>query len=215
MTHQNPIRVMIVDDHDMLREGLAAFLQVFPDLQLVAEASTGEEALALCQNLHPDVVLMDLVMPGMDGVTATRKVLAACPESRVVVLTSFGEEELVKEALTAGAISYLLKNVSAQELADAIRGAHVGRATLSPEVAQALINSTTRSDDFRYDLTERELEVLQLMAQGMSNPEIADRLVISRFTVKNHVSNILSKLGVTSRTEAATLALKHGLVRRD
>ncbi len=215
MTEQSPIRVMIVDDHDMLREGLVAFLRVFPDLNLVTEAGSGAEAVDLAARIHPDVILMDLVMAEMDGVEATRRVLEVSPQSRVIALTSFGEEDLVKRALKAGAISYLLKNISANELADAIRAAHSGRSTLSPEAAQALINSTTKSLSPGFDLTEREIEVLRLMVQGRSNPDIADELVISRFTVKNHVSNILSKLGVTSRTEAATLALKHGLVQPD
>jgi NarL family two-component system response regulator LiaR len=215
MTEQSPIRVMIVDDHDMLREGLVAFLRAFPDLDLVTEAGDGAEAVEMAARIHPDVILMDLVMAEMDGVEATRRALEVSPDSRVIALTSFGEEDLVKRALKAGAISYLLKNISASELADAIRAAHSGRSTLSPEAAQALINSTTESLTPGFDLTEREIEVLRLMVQGMSNPDIADELVISRFTVKNHVSNILSKLGVTSRTEAATLALKHGLVQPD
>jgi NarL family two-component system response regulator LiaR len=206
---------MIVDDHDMLREGLVAFLRAFPDLDLVTEAGDGAEAVEMAARIHPDVILMDLVMAEMDGVEATRRALEVSPDSRVIALTSFGEEDLVKRALKAGAISYLLKKISASELADAIRAAHSGRSTLSPEAAQALINSTTESLTPGFDLTEREIEVLRLMVQGMSNPDIADELVISRFTVKNHVSNILSKLGVTSRTEAATLALKHGLVQPD
>ena len=215
MTEQEPIRVMIVDDHDMLREGLIAFLRVYPTLHLVAEAASGPEAVRLCQDLRPDVVLMDLVMPEMDGVETTRRVQELSPSTRVIALTSFGDDDLVRRALKAGAISYLLKNVSAEELAEAIRAAYVGKPTLAPEAAQALINTTNEGPTVGHDLTDREMEVLELMVEGLSNPDIAEELVVSRFTVKNHVSNILSKLGVSSRTEAATLALREELVRKD
>jgi NarL family two-component system response regulator LiaR len=215
MTEQEPIRVMIVDDHDMLREGLIAFLRVYPTLNLVAEAASGPEAVRLCQDLRPDVVLMDLVMPEMDGVETTRRVQELSPSTRVIALTSFGDDDLVRRALKAGAISYLLKNVSAEELAEAIQAAYVGKPTLAPEAAQALINTTNEGPTVGHDLTDREMEVLELMVEGLSNPDIAEELVVSRFTVKNHVSNILSKLGVSSRTEAATLALREELVRKD
>lgn len=213
MTRNSPIRVVIVDDHDMLREGLSAFLRAFPDLKLVGEASNGAQALEVCRQEQPDIVLMDLVMPIMDGVAATQALLEESPSLRVVALTSFGEEELVERALKAGAVGYLLKNVTADELAEAIRAAHAGYRVLSPEAEQALTRAMDRRNTSRHDLTEREKEVLKLMAEGLSNPEIANRLVISRYTVKNHVSNILSKLGVTSRTEAAMLAIKSGLIR--
>lgn len=215
MTEREPIRVMIVDDHDMLREGLMAFLRVYPTLDLVAEAASGLEAVRLCQELQPDVVLMDLVMPEMDGVETTRRVQEVSPSTRVIALTSFGDDDLVRRALKAGAISYLLKNVSAEELAEAIEAAYHGKPTLAPEAAQALINTTNEGPTIGHDLTEREMEVLELMVEGLSNPDIAEQLVVSRFTVKNHVSNILSKLGVSSRTEAATLALREELVRKD
>jgi len=215
MTEREPIRVMIVDDHDMLREGLMAFLRVYPTLDLVAEAASGLEAVRLCLELQPDVVLMDLVMPEMDGVETTRRVQEVSPSTRVIALTSFGDDDLVRRALKAGAISYLLKNVSAEELAEAIEAAYHGKPTLAPEAAQALINTTNEGPTIGHDLTEREMEVLELMVEGLSNPDIAEQLVVSRFTVKNHVSNILSKLGVSSRTEAATLALREELVRKD
>lgn len=212
MSEIEPIRVMIVDDHAVVRSGLAAFLEVFDDLLLVAEASSGREALRLCTTHNPDVVLMDLVMPEMDGAATTRAVRKQCPGTQVIALTSFREEELVQGALQAGAISYLLKNVSADELADAIRAAHAGRPTLAPEATEALIHAATRPDKPDYDLTPREREVLALMIEGLNNPEIAETLVVSRSTVKFHVSSILSKLGVGSRTEAVALAVQEDLV---
>jgi NarL family two-component system response regulator LiaR len=215
MSEAKAIRVMVVDDHDMLREGLAAFLRTFPDLELVGQASSAQEAIDLCGQVAPDVVLMDLVMPEMDGISATRTIHQRHPGIRIIALTSFGEEEMVRSELQAGAIGYLLKNVTAAELAQAIRAAHAGRPSLAAEAAQALIGAATQPRPPGYDLTEREREVLTLIVAGLSNPDMAGRLQVSRFTIKNHVSSILSKLGVASRTEAATLALKHNLVRLD
>ncbi|KAA3660077.1 MAG: DNA-binding response regulator [Chloroflexi bacterium] len=203
---------MIVDDHKVVRSGLSAFLMIFDDLELVAEAGGGEEAIQLCAEQRPDVVLMDLMMPGMDGAETTQAIRSQFPSVQVIALTSFREEELVQKALKAGALSYLLKNVSADALADAIRAADVGRPTLAPEATAALIHVATQPPQIEYDLTARELDVLNLMVQGMSNPKIAESLVVSRSTVKFHVSSILSKLQVNGRTEAVALALKENLL---
>ena len=212
MTEPVPIRVLLVDDHAVVRSGLGAFLLAFDDLDLVGEASSGEEAVRICDRSRPDVVIMDLVMPGMDGAQATRAIRERCPTIQVIALTSFKEQELVQRVLEAGAIGYLLKNVSSDELASAIRAAIAGRPTLAPEAAQALIQARREPPKVGFDLTEREREVLALLVEGLKNPEIADRLVVSRSTIKFHVSSILSKLGVASRTEAVAVAVKEGLL---
>lgn len=212
MSEQEPIRVLLVDDHAVVRSGLSAFLLAYDDLDLVGEAGSGEEAVQQCEQQSPDVVLMDLVMSGMNGVEASRAIRARWPHIQVIALTSFPEEDLVQGALRAGAISYLLKNVSADELASAIRAAHAGRATLAPEATQALIDATHRPPTPGDNLTAREREVLKLMADGLHNQEIADHLVVSRSTIKTHVSNILAKLDVGSRAEAIALALRQKLV---
>ncbi len=207
-----PIRVMLVDDHMMVRRGLAAFLKVFDDLLLVGEAESGEAAIQRCAESQPDVILMDMVLPMMDGAATTRAIRQQFPQVQVIVLTSFKEGELIKKALEAGAIGYLLKDVSADELARAIRAANSGRATLSPEAAQVLVETANQPPTPGLDLTEREREVLALMVEGLNNTQIAGRLTVSPSTIKSHVSSILSKLGVASRTEAVTLALRSHIV---
>ena len=213
MTEADPIRVILVDDHAMLRKGLRFLLAGFDDLELVGEAASGKEAIRLCAELVPDVVLMDMVMPDMDGATATQFIRQQTPTVEVIALTSFQEEDLIERALQAGAISYLLKNVSAQALAEAIRQAHAGHSTLAPEATEVLVKATRqRAGQHDYGLTERELEVLSLLVEGLSNAVIAERLVISIATAKFHVRGILSKLGVSSRTEAVALALQQDLI---
>jgi NarL family two-component system response regulator LiaR len=211
-TSSSRIRVLVVDDHTMVRRGLAAFLKVFHDLELVGEAASGQAAIQLCAQLQPDVVLMDMAMPDMDGAAATRLIRKQSPLIQVLALTSFKEEILINSALQAGVIGYLLKSVSADELAQAIRDAHAGRATLSPEATQALVHAASQPPAPGFDLTERERAVLTLMVEGLNNTQIAGRLTVQLSTVKSHVSNILSKLGVASRTEAVTLALRNQLV---
>lgn len=212
MTSSSPIRVLLVDDHTMVRHGLATFLQVFDDLELAGEAADGEAAIQLCARILPDVILMDIVMPDIDGVTATRIIRQRFPTVQVIALTSFKEEGLVQSALQAGAIGYLLKDVTAHELAQAIRAAHAGRATLSPAAAQALVHAATQPPTPGHDLTERERAVLALMVEGLNNTEIAKKLGVSPSTIKSHVSHILGKLGVASRTEAVALAVRHQLI---
>ena len=206
------IRVLLVDDHAVVRSGLGAVLAAFDDMQLAGEASNGQEAVQACERLRPDVVLMDLLMPVMDGVAATRAIHERWPDIPVVALTSFGDRELVEGALKAGATSYLIKTVSARELAAAVRDAVAGKATLSSEAAQVLVQGL-KTPQTTYDLTTREKEILSLMVAGLGNEEIGARLIVSRSTVKFHVSNILSKLNATSRTEAVALALRNRLVK--
>jgi NarL family two-component system response regulator LiaR len=214
-----PITVMIVDDHEMVRKGAASFLEVQPDISVVAEAESGAEAVQLTREHVPDVVLMDLVMPDIDGVEATRQVKNVSPRTQIIVLTSYHQDEHIFPALQAGAISYLLKDVKASDLVEAIRKAAKGEATLHPRVASRVIRQFRIGsvDQGKYftDLTDREMQVLTLIAKGYSNQSIADELVISIGTVKGHVSNILSKLHLADRTQAAIYAWKEGIVRRE
>jgi len=214
-----PITVMIVDDHEMVRKGAKGYLEAQPEIKVVAEAESGEQAVYLVRDFIPDVVLMDLVMPGMDGVEATRKVKDISPRTQIIILTSFHEDEHIFPALQAGAISYLLKDVKARELVQAIQRAAKGEATLHPRVASRLIKQFSHGEPERSnlftELTEREVEVLTLIAKGFTNQKIAEDLVISIGTVKGHVSNILSKLHLADRTQAAVYAWQEGLVRRE
>ena len=213
MITDETIRVMLVDDHDMVRRGLAAFLNVKQDLELVGEARDGREAIREVSLCKPDVILMDLIMPEMDGAAATRKIRRMYPDIQIIALTSFQETELIRGALQAGAIGYLLKNVSVDDLASAIRAAHSGQSTLAPEVVQALLSSGSGVPETRdYGLTKREMEVLELLVQGLNNREIAEELVVSRATAKAHVSHILAKMDVSNRAEAIVLALRSDLV---
>ena len=208
----NTIRILLVDDHAVVRSGLSKFLMVNKDFELVGEAADGAEAIQMVSLHKPDVVLMDLVMPGMDGVTATREIRQKYPKTRVIVLTSFAEQNMIQGALQAGATSYIQKNVTAIELANAIRSAFVDRMTLSPEAAQVLAQSVTQPHLPGSALTERERDVLRCMVAGQNNSEIAEELVISLGTVKFHISNIFQKLGINSRVEAVKLAIERKLV---
>lgn len=212
MKIDHPIRVMIVDDHAVVRSGLSAFLKVYNDLELAGYARSGDEAVQLCGEVKPDVILMDLIMPGMDGAAATQAIRKVSPQTQVIILTTFKEETLVQKALRAGAIGYLLKDVQADELADAIRLAHSGQSILSPEITKALIHAATQPNSPGYDLSDRENEVLALMVKGRNNTEISEQLVVSLSTIKHHVSHILSKLGATNRAEAVAIAVQHHLV---
>jgi NarL family two-component system response regulator LiaR len=203
---------MVVDDHAVVRSGLRMFLLAFDDIELVAEAATGEEALERCEEARPHVILMDMVMPGMGGAAATRALHERHPAIQVLALSSFQEGELVQDALQAGAIGYLLKDVPIDELAAAIRAAYAGRSTLAPAAAQALVKTAQEQPEIGADLTERQKEVLALVVEGLSNAEIADRLVISLATARYHVSTILSKLGAANRAEAAAMAIKYDLL---
>ena len=213
------ITVLLVDDHRVVRQGVRAFLQAQADIEVVAEADSGETAVILAAEHAPDVVLMDLVMPGMDGVTATRQVKAQSPRTQIIMLTSYHQDEHIFPAIRAGALSYLLKDIDPAALAEAVRQAAIGEAVLHPRVAarvvQELHGSRQESVNVFTELSEREMEVLRLIADGANNSSIAEQLVISEKTVKSHVSNILSKLHLADRTQAAVLAWREGVMRRD
>ena len=215
MSESQLIRVFLVDDHAMLRSGLKNFINAYDWMVLVGEAANGTEAVEFCAEQDVDVVLMDMVMPEMDGIEATRRIMALGKPIKIIILTSFQEQDMVEQALRAGAMGYLLKNVNAGELAQAIQAAYAGRSTLAPEATQALINATRQKPDVGSDLTERELQVLALLVKGLSNEEIGAHLGISMATTKYHLSNIYSKLGAKSRVEAVTMALEHKLVDRE
>jgi two-component system, NarL family, response regulator LiaR len=211
MNASDRIRVLIVDDHPMVRKGLSAFLEVIPGLEEVGVAANGAEAIRLGRKCEPDVILMDLVMPEVDGVEAIRRIKETQPHVKIIAMTSFQEEELVRRAFEAGATSYLMKDVSLENLEAAIRAAHHGEPTLSPEATRVLIRRSAPTSGPKFGLTPRELQVLALLVEGLNNREIADRLAISRATASVHVSNIFSKLGVSNRVEATSLALRNKL----
>lgn len=209
-----PIRVLIADDHEIVRKGIRALLATRPDIEVVGEASNGLEAVAAAQSLHPDIVLMDLVMPKMDGIQATREITLREPRTRVLVLTSFAADEQVFPAIKAGALGYLLKDTGPRELIQAIGQVHRGEPSLEPSVARKVLAELSNPPQKPLTpdpLTARELEILRLVAQGKSNKEIAQNLVIAEETVHSHVSNILNKLHLASRTQAALYALKEGI----
>jgi len=214
MTEQLPIKVMIVDDHPVVRNGIMKMLLIFDDIELVGEAGSGMELLAYCEKTVPDVILMDMVMPGMDGLETTREVLAQYPDVKIVILTTYPKGNVVEKALEAGALGFLTKQADIDTLADAIRSAHAGRTILAPEATRALMQVKTHSPKLGSDLTMRELDVLALLVDGLSNQEIAGRLSISPATVKNHVSACMLKLGASNRAQAAVMALEHQLIPR-
>ncbi len=214
MNETNAIRILIVDDHPMVRSGLQDFILTRDGMQLVGEAQNGVEAVEFCATHDVDVVLMDMVMPLMDGSEATRRILALGKPVKVIALTSFHEQNLVEQAMKAGATSYLLKNVTAQELVEAIKAASGGFSMLAPEATKALIQSNHPRHEVGFDLTEKEREILAFLAKGLSNQEISNQLHISISTVKYHTANIFSKLGVRNRVEATTIALEHHLVEK-
>jgi len=210
---------MLVDDHTIVRNGIRAYLEVLPDMEIIAEAESGTQAVKMAEDLAPDVVLMDLKMPEMDGVEATWRVRQVSPRSQIIILTSYHEDSHIFPAIKAGALSYILKNVDPEQLASAIRSAARGEAILSPKVASRLIGEwrDDRSEGMQdyMQLTDREQEVLALIAEGLSNAEIAARLVISEKTVKSHVSNILSKLHLADRTQVAVFAWREGIIKKE
>ncbi len=213
-----PISILIVDDHEVVRRGVRAFLDTFPDLRVIGEAGSGTEAVEMAEEFTPDVVLMDLILPGMDGLEATRLIKAHNPQTQIIVLTSYDQDEYIFPALQAGATSYALKDMKLDDLVDCVHKAASGEATLDPRVAMRVVKSLRGEINGEMqvnDLTARELEVLKKIAEGLSNNQIAEAMVISENTVKGHVSNILSKLQLTDRTQAAVFAWKHGLVCRD
>ena len=215
MTEPTPIRIMIVDDHLMVRDGLRMFLSNYDDLEVVAEAEDGAQAVELCSETRPDVVLMDLLMPTLDGPAATARICKTYPQIQVIALTSFVEEDLIRRAMRAGAIGYLLKDVNPSNLAEAIRAAHRGQPTIDSAAARVLALAARQPLSPGTDLTPREREVLPLLVAGETNKGIGEALSLSPSTVRQHVSNILSKLGAKTRTEAATLAMRHNLVPKD
>lgn len=216
MTTDTTITILVVDDHLIVREGLISVLRTFPEFKIVGDASSGKMAIALCEKLHPDVVLIDLKMPQMSGVEATQIIRQRFSHTQVLVLTSFIDDELIQAALEAGAIGYLLKDASIHEIANAVRSVAQKQTVLAPEVMERLMHARTTVDkEEAYRLKSRELEILRLMVEGLTNVEIAERIMLSKATVKYYISSIFEKLGVNTRTEAVVLAMQHHLVASD
>lgn len=209
--YPNRIRIAVVDDHEMIRRGLSDFIRVTKDFELIGEASNGEEAVILCKKFKPDIILMDLIMPQLNGVEATRQIACRFPNTKIIALSSYDDERLVPAALDAGAVSFIQKNITMSELADSIRKAYDGLSTMSPMAMNYLISAATKTSELDINLTKRESEVLQLLVDGKSNSEISKTLVICLPTVKTHVSRIFTKLGVSSRSEAIVFAIKNNL----
>lgn len=212
MSEPGRIRVLVADDHPLAHMGMRHFVEAYPELELVGEAGNGMDAVELCERTRPDVVLMDMLMPGVDGVAATRQIKERHPSIRVIVLTSYHDGTMVEQAMRAGASGYLLKTATPHELMQAIRQTIGGRSVLAPEVAETLLGLMSQRDQLGTDLTDRELEVLRLLALGRSNQQIADQLKIARSTVKFHIGSLFAKLGVASRSEAIALAYQQKLV---
>ena len=219
MKKNNAISLMIVDDHKIVRDGICAYLETVPEIDVIAQAESGSDAVQLAEQLAPDVVLMDLIMPGMDGVEATWRVRQVSPRSKIVILTSFHEDSNIFPAIKAGALSYVLKSIDPEELAETIKSAARGEAVLDSKVASRLMHEyrddANESMQAYMQLTNREQEVLELIAKGLSNAQIAEQLFISEKTVKSHVSNILSKLHFADRTQVAVFAWKEGIVKKE
>jgi len=212
MTDAKTIRVMVVDDHEMVRDGLQLMIETTDGMEFVGGAKDGFAAVRLCEQVQPDVILMDMVMPGKDGVQTIPEILEQHKNVKIIAITSFDERDLVEGALHAGAISFLMKNVSGDQLAEAIQAAYVGKPRLAPEATRILIEATTQPPQPGHNLTGRETEVLELLVEGMNNRQIAEHLTISRSTVKHHVSSILAKLEVSNRAEAVAVAIRHSLI---
>ena len=212
MTEKNVIKVIIVDDHPLVRHGMKTVFEAYDDIEMVAEAENGKEALEVCAKFKPDVVIMDMVMPILDGAEATSQLIKKFPDIKVIALTSFNDKDLIKKSLKAGAVSFILKNITGAKLVKIIKDVHRGKFVLSPHATKILLTELREKNDDNIKLTKREKEILALIVEGLSNKEIAKRLFLSNSTIQFHVSNVLSKLGVSKRTEAAYLALKQKLV---
>jgi len=212
MTEKNKIKVMVVDDHPLVRHGIKTVFEAYDNIEMVAEAENGKEALEICEKCKPDIVIMDMIMPILDGAEATAQLIKRFPDIKVIALTSFNDKDLIKKSLKAGAVNFILKNISGAKLVKVIRDVYRGKFVLSPHATKILLTELREKTDDNIKLTKREKEILALIVEGLSNKEISKRLFLSNSTIQFHVSNILSKLGVSKRTEAAYLALKQKLV---